>query len=90
MFDHGFQVLASAMAVPKTLQAYTMGSYIFGDFGDSWEATAGLNWFIFKRREVRLNFEYLYEHKSPVGYTAVPQTVGATGSVFNANLEMSF
>ncbi len=43
-----------------------------------------------RRREVRLNVEYLYDHKSPIGYTAVPQAVGGTGSVVNANLEMSF
>jgi hypothetical protein len=90
MFDHGFQVLASAMLLPKTVQAYTMGSYIFGDFGDSWEATAGMNWWIFRRRELRLNVEYLYDHQSPIGYTAVPQQVGGTGSVITTNLEMSF
>jgi hypothetical protein len=90
MFDHGFQVLASAMLLPKTIQAYSMGSYIFGDFGDSWEMTAGVNWWVFRRREMRLNFEYLYDHQSPIGYTAVPQQVGGTGSVLTANLEMSF
>jgi hypothetical protein len=89
-FDHGFQLMASAMLLPQTLQAYSMGSYIFGDFGDSWEMTAGMNWFIFNRREVRFNFEYMYAHKSPVGYTAVPQAVGISGSIVDANLEMSF
>jgi hypothetical protein len=39
---------------------------------------------------VRLNLEYLYDRRSPIGYTAVPQSVGANGSIFNANLEMSF
>lgn len=90
MFDHGFQVMASAMVMPKTVQLYTMGSYIFGDFGDSWETTAGINWWIFRRRELRLNVEYLYDHQSPIGYTAVPQQVGGTGSVISTNLEMSF
>jgi hypothetical protein len=41
--------MASAMVVPKTLQAYTMGSAIFGEFGDPWEVTAGLNWWLFRR-----------------------------------------
>jgi len=89
-FDHGFQAMASAMLWPETVQAYTMGSYIFGDFGDSWEATAGFNWWIFHRREIRLNLEYLYDHESPIGYTAVPQQVGGTGSIFSGNIEMSF
>jgi hypothetical protein len=78
------------MLVPKTLQAYTMGSYIFGDFGDSWETTAGLNWWVFRRRELRLNVEYIYDHMSPVGETSYPQVVGGTGSTVLANFEMSF
>jgi hypothetical protein len=86
-FDHGWQVMASAMVVPKTLQLYTMGAYIFGEFGDPWEVTAGLNWWIFKRREIRLNLEYIYDRDSPIGYTAVPQVVGGTGSIFSGNLE---
>jgi hypothetical protein len=90
MFDHGFQLLASAMVLPKTVQVYTMGAYLFGDFGDAWEMTAGLNWWIFRRRELRLNLEYIYDHESPIGYTAVPQVVGGTGSIVSANLEMSF
>ncbi len=89
-FDHGFQVLASAMLLPNTAQAYTTGAYIFGGFGDSWEMTAGINYWPFHRRELRLNLEYLYENRSPIGYTAVPQSVGADGSIFNANLELSF
>ena len=89
-FDQGFQVLASAMAVPKTLQLYTTGSAVFGEFGEPWEIAAGANWWLFQRREVRLNLEYIYDYKSPIGYTAVPQVVGGTGSIFNANLELSF
>jgi hypothetical protein len=89
-FDHGFQVLASAMVLPQTVQLYSMGAYIFGDNGDSWEMTGGINWWIFRRRELRLNLEYIYDRRSPIGYTAVPQSVGANGSIFNANLEMSF
>jgi hypothetical protein len=89
-FDHGFQAMASAMVWPQTVQLYSMGAYIFGEDGDSWEMTGGVNWWIFRRREVRLNLEYIYDRRSPIGYTAVPQSVGANGSIFNANLEMSF
>jgi len=37
-----------------------------------------------------VNVEYVYDKRSPIGYTAVPQAVGATGSIFNANIEVSF
>jgi hypothetical protein len=90
MNDDGFQVMASAMALPKTLQLYTQGAYLFGEFGDPWEVTAGINWWVFKRRELRLNLEYIYDRRSPVGYSAIPQQVGGTGSIFNGNLELFF
>ena len=65
--------MASAMVWPKTVQLYTMGSYIFGEFGDAWETIAGLNWFFFRRREVRLNLEYIYDHHSPTGGISTPR-----------------
>ncbi len=37
MNDNGFQLMASAMALPKTVQLYTQGAYLFGEFGDPWE-----------------------------------------------------
>ena len=88
--DHGFQVQTSYMLLPKTLQFYNQSSYIFGEFGDAWETTFGFNWFFFKRREVRLNLEYIYDHESPTGGLSYPQVVGGTGSIFNANLEITF
>ena len=60
------------------------------EFGEPWEIAADVNWWLFQRREVRLNLEYIYDYRSPIGCTAVPQTVGGTGSIFNANLELSF
>ena len=89
-FDHGFQIMASTMLMPATLQVYTAGAYIFGEFGDPWEITSGINWWVFKRREVRLNLEHVYEHRSPVGYTSIPMALGGTGSVVDLNLELNF
>ena len=82
--------MASMMVWPRTAQVYTQGSGVFGQFGNPWEVSAGINWWIFARREVRLNLEYIYDRSSPVGYTAIPQVVGGTGSIFNGNLEMFF
>ncbi len=90
IFDHGFQLQTSMMVWPQTVQLYGTGAYVFGDFGDPWELSAGFNWWIFQRRELRLNLEYIYDRKSPVGYFAIPQAVGGTGSIFDANLELIF
>jgi hypothetical protein len=90
LYDRGFQLQASAMAIPKTLQFYTGGSTIKGQFGNPYDFRMGLNWFPWQNRVVRWNTEGLYLNKSPVGYTSVPFSLGATGWVFHTNLELAF
>ena len=88
--DHGYQLQASGMAIPKTLQLYFGTSQIFGDHGDQWEVRGGENWYLMKERGIRLNGELMYVNRSPVGYTAYPYPVGAKGTVFHVNLEINF
>jgi len=88
--DHGYQLQASAMAVPKIVQLYAGVSQVFGQYGDQWEVRGGGNWYVMKERGIRVNGEWLYVDKSPVGYTAYPYPVGAKGPVFHVNLEMNF
>ncbi len=88
--DHGYQLQASGMAVPKVLQLYFGASQIFGQHGNQWEVRAGENWYVMKERGIRLNGEWMYVDRSPVGYTAYPYPVGARGHVFHINLEMNF
>ena len=88
--DTGYQLQASAMAVPRKLQLYFGTSQLFGDFGDPWEVRGGGNWYFMKERGLRFNGEWMYVKGSPVGYTAYPYPVGARGTVFHLNLEMNF
>ena len=88
--DHGFQVQASAMVLPKTVQVYLSGSEILGQYGNGSEIRAGANWYILKERGLRLNVEWIHLNKCPVGYTSVPYPVGGNGDIFHANLEMNF
>jgi len=90
IFSHGFQLQASAMVMPKTLQAYLGGSAIYGKYGSPWDFRAGLSFFPFKNRVVRWNNEFLYLHHSAVGYTSVPFALGGTGPIFHTNLELAF
>ena len=82
LFDHGFQVYASTMLQPDYWQAYLSGSKIFGQYGDPWDLAAGLTYFPFGFKEVRMNGQALYMDRSATGYTAVPYVVGGTGWVF--------
>jgi hypothetical protein len=88
--DHGFQVQASAMLLPRTLQVYVSGSGIYGSYGNGSELRAGANWFLLEKRGLRLNAEWIRLNKCPVGYTSVPYPVGGNGDVYNANFEMNF
>ncbi len=90
LFDHGFQLQASAMLSPKRLQAYVAGSKVFGEYGDPWDLSIGANWFPFGERLLRLNTELLYLDDSPVGNSSLPYSVGGNGLVFHTNLELMF
>lgn len=90
IFSHGFQMQASAMVLPKTLQFYLGQSTIYGKYGNHWDFRAGLNYFPFHNKVLRWNNEFLYLHHSPVGYTSVPFAVGGTGPIFHTNLELAF
>jgi Protein of unknown function (DUF3011) len=88
--DHGYQLQASAMLVPKLLQAYLGNSGIYGVYGDASEVRGGANWYPVKQRGFRVNLEVIHVNHSPVGYTAYPLAVGSNGTVFHANMELNF
>jgi hypothetical protein len=88
--DHGYQLQASAMAVPKLLQVYFGNSGIYGHYGNPSEVRFGANIYPVKQRGFRVNGELIHVNHSPVGYTAYPMPVGASGNVFHVNLELNF
>lgn len=90
LFDNGFQLQGSAMILPRVLQLYTTYSEIFGEYGDPWELRVGMNLFPFKKQEIRINAQYIYENRCPVGGSAYPYQVGGTGRIFNLDLEFNF
>jgi len=88
VFDHGFQVQASKMLLPKTLQTYVAPSKIFGQYGNPWELGLGLTYFPFHRKEMRINFQALYESHAAAGNVALPFQPGAQGWIYT--LDMGF
>jgi hypothetical protein len=89
--DNGFQLLGSAMVIPKKLQLYTTYSKIFGQYGIPSEFRAGLNFFPFKKtNSVRINTQFIFLDKCPVGGLAYPYTVGANGFAYNLDFELNF
>jgi hypothetical protein len=90
LFDHGVQTQVSTMLIPKLLQLYSGGSTIFGQYGQPWDFRLGMNLHPFKNRVLRWNTEFLYLHRSAVGYTALPYPVGGNGPVFHTSWELAF
>jgi hypothetical protein len=90
IFSRGYQLQTSAMVLPKTLQVYLGGSTLHGKYGDPWDFRSGLNWFPWHNKVFRWNTEFLYLHKSPVGYTSVPFALGGTGPVLHSSVELAF
>ena len=89
--DHGYQLQASAMVVPK------LRSGVFREFGDLrqvWRPVGGA-----RRRQLVSGASSAASGSTPSsftwitrrsGYTAYPMPVGAKGNVFHANLELNF
>ncbi|HRJ99032.1 MAG TPA: hypothetical protein PL089_05375 [Ignavibacteria bacterium] len=88
--DNGFQAMLSYMVIPEKFQLFTTFSQVFGEYGNPWDARAGFNFFPFKNRSVRWNFEYIRIFKSPVGALSLPYSVGATGGIFNTDFMVDF
>jgi hypothetical protein len=90
MFDSGLSVQAATMLIPKKLQLYFSGSKIFGRYGDPYDAAVGINYFPFKRRDLRVNVMGLWVDNSPVGYTAYPVPVGGKGFTLVSDFSLAF
>lgn len=88
--DHGFQLQASGMLMPKQLQAYGGLSKIYGEYGDPWDLRFGVNVFPEKNHVLRWNTEYLYTQRSPVGGLSLPTLVGGTGDTFYSSFVVNF
>lgn len=90
LFDTGFQLQGSAMIVPKQLQFYVAGSQIYGQYGNPWDISTGLNWYPFGRREMHINMQGIYSSRSPVGGQSYPYVVGGNGWIFNTDVILTF
>ena len=90
LFDQGYSIQASAMVVPKQLQAYVAGSQVLGEYGNPWDLSVGLNWFPFLRNEMHINAQAIYLKHSPVGGLSYPYIVGGNGWLFNTDFILTF
>ncbi len=80
-FDHGGELSASYFVKPKTWMPYVRGSWVIGQFGNSYEYGGGVKWFFLRTERAWLNAELFRVNKSPYNGTFTPYTTGLTGWV---------
>lgn len=90
LLDNGFQIQASAMAVPRQVQIYAGGSKVFGQYGNPSDFRAGVNVFPWKNQVIKWNVEVIQLKRSPVGALSLPYSVGSNGPVVHSNFMVWF
>ena len=80
-FDHGGEFSASYFAKPKKLMPYLRGSWVIGQFGNSYEYGAGVKWFFLPTDRLWVNAEVFRVNKAPYTGAFTPYTAGMTGWV---------
>ena len=80
-FDQGGEFSASYFVKPKKLMPYIRGSWVLGQFGNSYEYGAGVKWFYLRTDRLWVNAELFRVSKSPYTGTFTPYTAGMTGWV---------
>jgi hypothetical protein len=89
-FDHGSELSVSYFFVPKKWLIYGRGSWVRGQFGNSYEYAPGLKWYFVPTQRVWLAAEALRVNKSSYGSTITQYSGGMTGWAPTLQLIFSF
>src|SRR5436189_1696144 len=63
-FDRGGELTAGYFVKPKTVMTYARGSWVHGQFGDSWEYGGGVKWYFLPTERLWLNGELFRINKA--------------------------
>jgi hypothetical protein len=72
---------ASYFVEPKKVMLYGRGSWVRGQFGDSYEYGGGVKWFFLPTERLWLNTELFRVNKAPYSGAFTPYTAGMSGWV---------
>ena len=80
-FDHGGEFSASYFVKPRKVMPYIRGSWVRGQFANSYEYGAGAKWFFLRTDRTWVNAELFRVNKAPYSGGFTPYTAGLTGWV---------
>ena len=78
-FDRGAELTAGFFVTPKTVMPYARGSWVRGQFGDSWEYGGGVKWHYLATERLWLNTELFRVNRAPYSGAFTPYTAGMKG-----------
>ncbi len=94
VLDRGYYVQGSFYPLPKKIEAYAATSQIYGDkdagFSKSSEYLAGMNYYPFDTRDIRLNLQVIDVNHSPVSSTFGYYTAGQDGTTVALGFSVLF
>jgi len=94
ILDRGLYIQGAFYLLPKKVELYGATSQIFGDqdagFGDASEYLAGMNFYPFDTRNLRLNVQLNNVNHSPVSSTFGYYTAGQDGTTFSTAFSVLF
>ena len=79
LFAHGFYFDVGYFLLPKKLEVAGQVSYVSGEFGDSWEYAAGVNYFVQPSQFNKFTFDVTVLDGSPTASTSPNYFVGQSG-----------
>jgi hypothetical protein len=88
--DTGLTLQTAKMITPRVLMLYGIGSYVFGQFNDSWELGLGVNYYPFKQRNMRINLQGLFVDKCPTQSQFGYYVGGMTGPILSLATDLTF
>ena len=89
IFDHGFQVQAMHMVVPRFVGLYATYGKVFDDFDRKpYEISGGANYYPSGARSLRLNLHLIHIKKSPAASNFGFYTSGQTGTTVSAGVDI--
>jgi len=94
ILDRGFYLQGAFYPLPKKIEVYGATSQIYGDkdagFGNASEYLAGMNYYPFDTRDIRLNLQLINVNHSPVSSTFGYYTAGQDGLTYSAAFSVLF
>lgn len=80
-FDRGAEISAGYFIVPKRWMLYGRGSWVHGQFGNSYEYGGGVKWHFLQTERLWLTTELFRVNRAPYSGAFTPYTAGMTGWV---------